>query len=48
MRLSYWIIFGLLLLSIIASASAIYTDYGTNKINLVIKMNGRYSRNKRI
>ncbi|MGB7968262.1 MAG: S24/S26 family peptidase [Methanobacterium sp.] len=40
MRLSYWIIFGLLLLSIIAAASAIYTDYGTNKVNLVIKTNG--------
>lgn len=40
MRLSYWIIFGLLLLSIIAAASAIYMDYGTNKVNLVIKTNG--------
>ena len=28
------------MLSIIAAASAIYTDYGTNKINLVIKTNG--------
>jgi hypothetical protein len=38
MRLSNWIIFGSLLLSIIATVSAIYTGYGTNKINLVIKM----------
>ena len=40
MRLSYWIIFGLLLLSIIAAASVIYTGYGTDKISLVIKTNG--------
>jgi hypothetical protein len=31
---------GLLLLSIIAAASVIYTGYGTDKINLVIKTNG--------
>ena len=40
MRLSVWIIFGLLLLSIIAAASVIYTGYGTDKINLVINTNG--------
>jgi hypothetical protein len=31
---------GLLLLSIIAAASVIFTGYGTDKINLVIKTNG--------
>ena len=40
MRLSVWIIFGLLLLSIIAAASVVYTGYGTDKINLVINTNG--------
>ena len=40
MKLSYWIIFGLLLLSIISAASVIYTGYGTDKISLVIKTNG--------
>ena len=40
MRLSKWIIFGLLLITIIAATSVIYTGYGTNKINLVINTNG--------
>jgi signal peptidase I len=40
MRLSKWIIFGLLLIIIIAATSVIYTGYGTNKIDLVINTNG--------
>jgi signal peptidase I len=40
MRLSRLIIFGLLLITIIAATSVIYTGYGTNKINLVINTNG--------
>ena len=40
MRLSNWIIFGLLSVLIIATASAMYTGFGTNKINLVINTNG--------
>jgi hypothetical protein len=35
MRLSNWIIFGLLSVLIIATDSAMYTGFGTNKINLV-------------
>ncbi len=41
MRLSNWLILGLLSLIIIAVASsAIYTGLGTNKINIVINTNG--------
>ena len=40
MRLSKWIIFGLLLIIITAATSVIYTGYGTNKIDLVINTNG--------
>jgi signal peptidase I len=40
MRLSNWIIFGLLSVFIIAAASAMYTGFGTNKLNLVISTNG--------
>jgi signal peptidase I len=40
MRLSNWIIFGLLLVLIIAVTSAMYTGFGTNKINLIINTNG--------
>jgi hypothetical protein len=40
MRLSNWIIFGLLSVLIIVAASLMYSGFGTNKINLVINTNG--------
>ncbi len=40
MRLSNWIIFGLLSVLIIAAAAAMYTGFGTNKVSLVINTNG--------
>jgi signal peptidase I len=40
MRVSNWIIFGLLSVLIIVTASVMYSGFGTNKINLVINTNG--------
>ena len=40
MRLSNWIIVGLLSVLLIAAAAAVYTGLGTNKLSLVINTNG--------
>ncbi len=40
MKLSNWIILGLLSVLLIAAASVMYTGFGTNKIDLVINTNG--------